>query len=125
MATAVPSAVAATAVSRGQRFFFHMSLVCLAVAMLGFAPTYWMPMARGALHVSPITRVHALFAYAWVLLFVLQASLASSGRITRHRELGVAGVAGVVGAVGAALRRTSSIGPAGRDRERDRERGLS
>lgn len=93
MATAAPSVVAVPAASRGQRFYFHMSLVCLGVAVLGFAPTYWMPMARGALQVSPITHVHALFAYAWVLLFVLQASLASSGRITRHRELGVAGVA--------------------------------
>lgn len=93
MATAAPSAVALPAAIRGQRFYFHMSLVCLGVAVAGFAPTYWLPMARGALEVSLITHVHALFAYAWVLLFVAQASLASSGRIALHRELGVAGVA--------------------------------
>lgn len=93
MATTAPSAVAVPAASSGQRFYFRISLVCLAVAVLGFAPTYWMPMARGSIGVSPITHVHALFAYGWVLLFVLQTSLASSGRIARHRELGVAGVA--------------------------------
>ena len=34
-----------TAQSTTQYFYFYMALSCMAVAFLGFAPTYWLPMA--------------------------------------------------------------------------------
>ncbi|MEX2049235.1 MAG: hypothetical protein WEB90_06630 [Gemmatimonadota bacterium] len=76
-----------------RRFHVRMATACAAVAFVGFAPTYWVPMVRGTLAVEPIAHLHAIFFYAWVLLFWWQASLAASGRMTRHREFGVAGVA--------------------------------
>jgi hypothetical protein len=69
-----------------------MAMACLAVALIGFAPTYWVPLALRTLHVPPLTHLHALFFYGWLLLLLRQASLAASGRLARHRELGVAGV---------------------------------
>jgi hypothetical protein len=79
--------------ARAERFFVRMAATCVAVAVIGFAPTYWFPLGRGTLDVPPITHLHALFFYGWTLLFLTQTWLAASGALPRHRELGVAGVA--------------------------------
>lgn len=89
-ATDVPAQVALPA---PPRFYARMAAACVAVAFVGFAPTYWVPMARGTLAIDPIAHMHALFFYGWVLLLWWQARLAASGQMTRHREFGVAGVA--------------------------------
>jgi hypothetical protein len=85
------------------RFYVRMAGVCLAVAVVGFAPTYWVPMLQGTLDIAPIAHLPAVFFYGWTLLFLRQTSLAASGRLTRHRELGVAGVALATGMVFAGL----------------------
>ena len=69
-----------------------MAWVFLAVGVLGFAPTYWVPMLRGSLQVEPLTHIHAFLFYGWLVLFWWQATLVSDGRTPRHREIGVAGV---------------------------------
>ncbi len=89
---AQPVDVARRVAASGQRFYVNMAAACLAVAVLGFAPTYWIPMFRGTLNVSPITHLHGLFFYGWTGLFLAQAWLVSGRRLTRHRELGVVGV---------------------------------
>ena len=76
-----------------ERFYVGMALTCLAVGLLGFAPTYWAPLSRGTLTVSPITHLHGLVFYGWLLFFLAQTSLVASGRVGYHRELGLAGVA--------------------------------
>ncbi|HEX7921273.1 MAG TPA: hypothetical protein VF481_10575 [Novosphingobium sp.] len=75
-----------------QYFYFYMALSCMAVALLGFAPTYWVPMARGSLAAPPVVHLHGLLFFAWTLYFVLQSWLAASGRIVRHRRVGMIGV---------------------------------
>lgn len=75
------------------RFYVRMAWVCLAIAVIGFAPTYWMPLVRGTFDGRPIAHLHALVFYGWTLFFISQASLVSRRRIARHRELGVFGVA--------------------------------
>jgi hypothetical protein len=90
------SMVVAEAVSvatASDRFYVRMAAVCIVVAVIGFAPTYWVPMLRGTLDVPPFAHVHAVVFYGWTLLFLKQTLLAASGRVARHRELGVAGVA--------------------------------
>src|SRR4051794_29294992 len=89
---AEPTFVARTA-ERSERFYTRMAATFIGVAVIGFAPTYWLPMARGSLAVSPIVHLHALLFFGWTVLFWAQTSLAASGRLTRHREMGVAGVA--------------------------------
>ena len=79
------------------RFYVGMAATFFVIAVVGFSPTFWIPMFKGTLHVSPITYVHALFFYSWTLLFLAQTFLAASGKLRLHRELGVLGVAVATG----------------------------
>jgi len=73
-------------------FYFHMALACMAVAFLGFAPTYWLPLAEGSFASTPVVHFHGLLFFTWTLYFAFQTWLAASGRTARHRSLGVIGV---------------------------------
>lgn len=85
--------VRAVATSPARHFYFHMALACAAVAFLGFAPTYFVPLARGSLPVTPsMIHVHGIVFFAWSLFFVFQAWLAASGEVRRHRSVGIVGV---------------------------------
>jgi hypothetical protein len=81
-----------TAQSQTQYFYFYMALACAAVAFLGFAPTYWLPMASGKLPPMPIVHFHGLLFFAWTLYFAFQSWLAASGEVARHRTMGMIGV---------------------------------
>jgi hypothetical protein len=82
----------ATASVEAQNFYFYMALSCMAVAFLGFAPTYWLPMAKGSFSATPVVHFHGLLFFAWTLYFAFQTWLAASGRVARHRTLGMVGV---------------------------------
>jgi hypothetical protein len=73
-------------------FYFHMALACMAVAFVGFAPTYWLPLASGSFASTPVVHFHGLLFFTWTLYFAFQTWLAASGRTARHRSLGVIGV---------------------------------
>jgi hypothetical protein len=78
--------------SNARYFYFYMALACVAVAFLGFAPTYWVPLASGKFKGDPIVHVHGLLFFSWTLYFAFQTWLAASGRIARHRAVGSIGV---------------------------------
>ncbi len=82
----------AGATSHAQYFYFYMALSCIAVAFLGFAPTYFMPMAAGKLQHMPVVHFHGLLFFVWTLYFAFQSWLAASGRVLRHRTVGLIGV---------------------------------
>lgn len=82
----------AAAIAAARYFYFHMALACAAVAFLGFAPTYWLPLAQRSFSASPVIHAHGLLFFAWSLFFVLQSWLAASGRIVSHRDIGMIGV---------------------------------
>src|SRR5438046_9598564 len=69
-----------------------MALACTAVAFVGFAPTYWLPLAKRSFSASPVVQFHGLLFFAWSLYFAFQTWLAASGRIARHRTIGMIGV---------------------------------
>jgi hypothetical protein len=77
---------------RRPHFFFGFAIACALVAFLGFAPTYWLPLLNGSLQVAPLVHLHAALQFGWVLLFIVQAGLAGSGRLALHRVLGPCGV---------------------------------
>ena len=81
-----------SATSQAQYFYFYMALSCIAVAFLGFAPTYFMPMAAGKLPPMPVVHFHGLLFFAWTLYFAFQSWLAASGQVRRHRAFGFIGV---------------------------------
>src|ERR1044071_7808497 len=73
-------------------FYFYMALACMAVAFLGFAPTYWLPLAKRSFSASPVVHFHGLLFFAWSIYFVFQSWLAASGKTARHRAIGMIGV---------------------------------
>jgi hypothetical protein len=78
--------------SHARYFYFYMALSCMAVAFLGFAPTYWLPMATGSFPPMPVIHFHGMLFFVWTLYFAFQTWLAASGRIARHRTIGMIGV---------------------------------
>jgi hypothetical protein len=90
--TAIAEPVSPISVVRQPRFYFYTSLACAAVAFLGFAPTYWAPLVAGSFKGHPIVHIHALIFFSWTLFFVFQTWLAASGRVGRHRMIGMAGI---------------------------------
>jgi hypothetical protein len=82
----------AVAQSQIDYFYFYMALACMAVAFLGFAPTYWVPLANRSLSASPVVHFHGLLFFAWSLYFAFQSWLAASGKVARHRTIGMIGV---------------------------------
>src|ERR1700709_1369764 len=78
-----PGAVASPA----QYFYFNMALACMATAFIGFAPTYWLPLARGSFSAAPLVHFHGLLFFAWTLYFAFQTWLAASGQTARHRGI--------------------------------------
>lgn len=72
--------------------FLGLAAVCAAVAFLGFAPTYWVPMLEGSLTAAPIVHIHGLVFFAWSLFLVVQTWLAASRQLASHRSMGLVGV---------------------------------
>jgi hypothetical protein len=92
MTTALDQPVRTAVQARVRYFYTAMAASCAAVAFLGFAPTYWLPMTAGTFKANPIVHIHGLVFFAWTLFFVLQTWLVASGRTARHRTVGLIGV---------------------------------
>jgi hypothetical protein len=75
------------------RFSVQMAYACAVVGVIGFAPSYWVPLLTGTIALPPIVHLHAIVFYTWLTLFVVQSHLVVTRRVTRHRELGVFAVA--------------------------------
>lgn len=93
---AVPQPLAAGTVpiqhAAGRRFYVRMAAAIVFIAVAGFIPTYWAPVARGSFSGAPILHAHGLLFTAWTLVFLAQARFAAAGRFEHHRMLGLAGV---------------------------------
>lgn len=74
------------------RFYVWMSAACMAVAVLGFMPSYFLPMARGAFHAEPIVHIHGILLFSWVTFLFVQSWLVGRGRVLDHRTWGMLGV---------------------------------
>ncbi len=92
MTTIIDTRARAAAAAPAQYFYFQMALACAAVAFLGFAPTYWLPLASGSFSATPVVHIHGLLFFSWTLFFAFQTWTAASGQVMRHRELGMIGV---------------------------------
>ena len=92
MATTMQERAGVMARPRAAYFYVYMAMSCLAAAFLGFAPTYWMPLAQGTFRANPVVHIHGLVFFAWTVFFVFQSWLAASGRVARHRAVGLIGV---------------------------------
>jgi FtsH-binding integral membrane protein len=98
MATTVaePGAVArSTGALPGRRFdhyfFSGTAWLMLASVVLGFGPTYYFAGLINAPLPSRIVHIHGAIFSCWILLLIVQNSLAWAGRVDIHRKLGLAG----------------------------------
>jgi len=126
MATTAAPAASPGLITRslpGQRydhlFFSTLSWLIFLTVFAGFARTYYLAGVVTAKLPSPIIHVHAVVFSSWVLLLIMQTSLAASGRIQIHRQLGIAGflLASLMIVIGpwAAIDMLLRGGPVGRD----------
>jgi uncharacterized membrane protein YozB (DUF420 family) len=88
--TAISGSLAVTR-AREHRFFTVMALIALLIALIGFAPSYYLRGLGGLEPLTTLVHLHGVLATAWLLLFVAQTSLVSAGRTDLHRRLGPAG----------------------------------
>jgi hypothetical protein len=72
------------------QFFARAAFAMLALMLLSFPVTYFMPLATGRVDPRPLIHVHGVAFFAWMFLYAYQAHLVATGRTPRHRELGLA-----------------------------------
>jgi hypothetical protein len=72
---------------RLRRFFPGMALFALAVLIFAFVPEY-VQYSRGSFPIAWVLHVHGAIMAAWIGVFLLQAYLGATGRITQHRKTG-------------------------------------
>jgi hypothetical protein len=77
----------------GRWFYVSLAAFSTLFAIVGFAPTYWLPLAAGTLDLPRVLHVHGALLFSWPVFFLLQATWVASGRTLRHRRLGLLGSA--------------------------------
>ena len=93
MATlAQPTAPPRVHPARRTRFYFWLSLACLAIGVGGFAPTYWIQVPAGSFTGSPLMHIHAVIFTGWLLLLVGQNWRIAQGRLDHHKAWGLVGI---------------------------------
>lgn len=72
-------------------FFFVISIVGLLAVLIGFAKTFFLPMASGTFTAPASIHIHGSFAFSWIFLFVIQNCLIHFSKYYLHRALGIFG----------------------------------
>jgi hypothetical protein len=78
-------------VRRRDRFFVGISAAAALTVFVGFARTYYLKSIFPTPSFPLLFHVHGALFTAWMLLLVLQVSLAASGRMALHRRAGAIG----------------------------------
>jgi hypothetical protein len=93
---ATPDATASThappqrAARRTRRFYVGVGVFSILLAFAGFGPSL-VDHSRRFAPPSPLYIAHGATNLAWLVLFLVQATLVARGRIATHRRLGWAG----------------------------------
>ncbi|HVY03505.1 MAG TPA: hypothetical protein VG983_07600 [Caulobacterales bacterium] len=82
----------ASAGASGRYGYVWLAGLCVFIALAGFAPTFWLPMAAHKFQANPIVYVHGFWMTGWTFFLLYQAWLAASGNVRRHRAVGMIGV---------------------------------
>ena len=98
-ATAVGSPRAVHTSTHYDRVFYGgMGVLLAAIAVAGFAPTFYLrpwfgatTSVTGASELTPLAQVHGAIFTAWMVLFIVQTSLIATRRVKMHRQLGIGG----------------------------------
>ncbi|HEX5168400.1 MAG TPA: hypothetical protein VFW11_04460 [Cyclobacteriaceae bacterium] len=82
---------AAIARAKRSNFYVIISVAALLIVLAGFSRTYVVPMASGTFAGRPLVHIHGALYFCWIILFIVQPTLARTRNIKLHRKLGVAG----------------------------------
>lgn len=74
-------------------FHFWITVVMALFVFGGFATTYWIPVARGAIPFPPIVHLHGVVFSLWMVMLVVQSLLVNVRNVPLHRSLGTFGIA--------------------------------
>jgi len=72
-------------------FFSGMAAVALIVVLVGFARTYFLAGLFRAPLPNKLVHIHGAAFTLWIILFIVQISLVTAGRVNVHRRLGLFG----------------------------------
>lgn len=73
-------------------FFLCMAIVGLLTVLIGFAKTFIIPVANNEFKAPLIIHIHGAFAFAWIILFLVQTSLIHFHKYRIHQLLGYSGI---------------------------------
>lgn len=76
---------------RSHRFYFGLTLFLMATVLTGFWPTYFGKLLAGGGTRPLVMHLHGAVFTGWMLLLLLQVSLAANGRVRAHRRVGTFG----------------------------------
>jgi hypothetical protein len=71
-----------------RRLYLPATLLAVAVALVGFWPTYFGPLLKGRVDTPLLIHVHAVVYVLWLALFVAQVVLVATNRVRLHVQLG-------------------------------------
>lgn len=94
VATAAAAARPGISAPSRVRSHFHvwLGLWMLAIVVIGFWPTYFSLLVRGALAIPAVVHAHALVFLGWMGLMMAQVIVAARGHIRLHRAIGRWGI---------------------------------
>jgi hypothetical protein len=75
-----------------RRFYMGMAAGCFVIAVVGFMPTYFVPLAKGTFKAEPMVHIHGLILFSWVTFFFTQTWLVAQGKVLAHRTWGMLGI---------------------------------
>jgi hypothetical protein len=73
-------------------FFFCIAIMGLLVVLIGFAKTFIIPMVHKEFEAPLSIHIHGVFAFAWIILFLIQTSLIHYHKYSIHQYLGFLGI---------------------------------
>jgi hypothetical protein len=85
--------------SHDRVFYSSMAVAMAAMAIVGFAPTFYLKVFSGGPMTTfgsgrpftPLVYIHGVLFTAWVALFIVQTALISGRRVAVHRRVGIGG----------------------------------
>jgi hypothetical protein len=87
MATVTTATGGRSRILEGHRFYLYSAIVMALVNIAAFSLQH--AMGRSSFVASPpLVHAHAIIFFGWVMLYVAQNALASTGNIALHRRLG-------------------------------------
>ena len=76
----------------GRQFYVALAVFLFLMIMVGFWPSYYGPLVRGAARAPLILHVHGVVFIGWMLLLIAQTLFAARGELRTHRALGNFGI---------------------------------